>query len=138
MEKCPKCGRHWFSDSKDRFQIINFNGQNLLVCPICIKKQKKLEEKVIKKNRKRTTEGTLSIIFGILGLITIYNWFEILTWYFIPFSFGMLAMITGFFAKKQGDTYGKIGFIIGLIVFVISLISIIAFFIYAGTSSMIG
>jgi len=45
MQKCPKCGRNFFS--KDRFQIINYNGQEMLVCPVCSKKFKEIEGKKV-------------------------------------------------------------------------------------------
>jgi hypothetical protein len=84
------------------------------------------------KEKEHTKVGIASIIFGILGLIL----------YFIGlffFSFvdnrlygiisgiilSILAIIIGYFAKKQGDSYGIYGMILGGLVIVITVIVVI-------------
>ena len=76
--------------------------------------------------------GIASIIFGILGLILYF-----IGWFFYSFSdnrlygivigviFGILAVILGYVAKKQGDTYGTYGMFLGALVIIIALITVI-------------
>ena len=83
-----------------------------------------MEEKNI-----HTQIGIASIILGMLGLI-IY----LIGWFFFSFVdnrlYGMviglimsiLALIIGYFAKKQGDSYGNYGMILGGFVIIITII----------------
>ncbi len=76
--------------------------------------------------------GIASIIFGILGLILYF-----IGWFFYSFAdnrlygivigviFGILAVILGYVAKKQGDTYGTYGMFLGALVIIIALITVI-------------
>jgi len=91
----------------------------------------------MQENIKHTSIGTASLILGILGVITILNWLNILAWVFIPFVLGLLAIITGRAAKKKGDKYGNIGFILGLIAFILGLTQVIALIFYFWATSMV-
>jgi len=76
--------------------------------------------------------GIASIIFGILGLILYF-----IGWFFYSFAdnrlygivigviFGILAVILGYVAKKQGDTYGTYGMYLGALVIIIALITVL-------------
>jgi uncharacterized membrane protein HdeD (DUF308 family) len=83
----------------------------------------------MEENKKHTTMGIISLILGILGVLTILNWYwtSILSWGFIPFVLGLLAIITGWSARKKGDNFGTIGLILGLIAFLIGILQIIFF-----------
>jgi hypothetical protein len=76
--------------------------------------------------------GIASIILGILGLV----------FYFIGFIFfsfvdnrlygmligvilGVLAIIFGYFAKKEGDNLGNYGIFLGIFVLIIALITVL-------------
>ena len=84
------------------------------------------------KDKEHTNIGIASIILGILGLIL----------YFIGFFFfsfvdnrlygmgigvilGIIAVILGYIAKKEGDNYGTYGMYLGAIVIIIALITIL-------------
>ena len=76
--------------------------------------------------------GIASVILGVLGLILYF-----IGWFFYSFAnnrlygmgigviFGILAIIDGYFAKKQGDTYGTYGMYLGALVIIIALITIL-------------
>ena len=76
--------------------------------------------------------GISSIILGILGLVLYF-----IGWFFYSFAdnrlygmvigviFGILAVILGYIAKKQGDTYGTYGIYLGALVIIIALITLL-------------
>ena len=76
--------------------------------------------------------GIASIILGILGLILYF-----IGWFFFSFVdnrlygivigviFGILAIILGYVAKKQGDNYGTYGMYLGVLIVIIALITIL-------------
>ena len=76
-----------------------------------------------------TNVGIASIIIGILGLILYF-----IGWFFYSFVdnrlygiiigiiLGILAIILGYFAKKQGDNYGIYGIYLGVLVIIVVLI----------------
>jgi uncharacterized membrane protein HdeD (DUF308 family) len=76
--------------------------------------------------------GIASIIFGILGLILYF-----IGWFFYSFAdnrlygivigviFGILAVILGYVAKKQRDTYGSYGIYLGALVIIIAIITVL-------------
>ena len=81
---------------------------------------------------KHSGVGISSIILGILGLVL----------YFIGFFFfsfvdnrlygmgigvilGIIAVILGYIAKKEGDNYGTYGMYLGALVIIIALITIL-------------
>ena len=84
------------------------------------------------KEKEHTDVGIASLIFGILGLILYF-----IGWFFYSFAdnrlygivigviFGILAVILGYVAKKQGDTYGTYGMFLGALVIIIALITVI-------------
>jgi uncharacterized membrane protein HdeD (DUF308 family) len=69
----------------------------------------------------------MSLILGALGVITILNWYwtSILSWGFIPLLLGLLAIITGWSARKKGDNFGTIGLILGFIALIIGILQFI-------------
>jgi uncharacterized membrane protein len=84
------------------------------------------------KDNEHTNVGVASIILGILGLVL----------YFIGlffFSFvdnrlygmgigvilGIIAVILGYIAKKEGDNYGTYGMYLGALVIIIALITVL-------------
>jgi uncharacterized membrane protein HdeD (DUF308 family) len=84
------------------------------------------------KEKEHTNVGIASIIFGILGLILYF-----IGWFFYSFAdnrlygivigviFGIVAIILGYVAKKQGDTYGTYGMYLGALVIIIALITVL-------------
>ena len=81
---------------------------------------------------KHSGVGIASIILGILGLILYF-----VGWFFYSFAdnrlygiiigviFGILAIILGYSAKKQGDNYGTYGIYLGALVIIITLITVL-------------
>ena len=84
------------------------------------------------KDKEHTNIGIASIILGILGLIL----------YFIGFFFfsfvdnrlygmgigvilGIIAVILGYIAKKEGDNYDTYGMYLGVLVIIIALITVL-------------
>ena len=84
------------------------------------------------ENRQHSVVGIASVISGILGLIL----------YFIGFFFfsfvdnrlygmgigvilGIIAVILGYIAKKEGDNYGNYGMYLGVLVIIIALITVL-------------
>ena len=84
------------------------------------------------KDNEHTNVGITSIILGILGLVL----------YFIGFFFfsfvdnrlygmgigvilGIIAVILGYIAKKEGDNYGTYGMYLGVLVIIIALITVL-------------
>ena len=88
------------------------------------------------KNKKHTNIGIVSIITGIISVVLIINWFDLLP-NFPPFIIGMVAIISGIYAKKDRDTYGKTGMILGIIATILGLTQIIAWYVYVYTTSLI-
>ena len=82
------------------------------------------------KEKERTNIGIASIILGLLGLILYF-----IGWFFYSFVdnrlygiiigiiFGILAMILGYLAKKQGDNYGTYGISLGVLILIIGVIT---------------
>jgi hypothetical protein len=76
--------------------------------------------------------GITSIILGILGLILYFIGFFFFSFVdnrlygmIIGFIFGIIAVILGYFAKKEGDNYGKYGIYLGSLIIVITIITIL-------------
>ena len=84
------------------------------------------------KEKEHTNVGIASIILGILGLILYF-----IGWFFYSFSdnrlygmisgmiLGIVAIVLGYLAKKQGDNYGTYGIYIGVIVIIVALITVL-------------
>ena len=80
-------------------------------------------------NSEHSQLGITSIIFAILGII-----FYFIGWFFFSFVdnrlYGMviglilsiLAVVSGYIAKKQGDSYGTYGMILGGFIIIITII----------------
>jgi uncharacterized membrane protein len=74
MEKCPVCGKNFFS--KNRFQTINHNGKDLLVCPFCFKQRKNLviQRQISEQEKKEIKLGWMGLFIVILVIIApLYN-----------------------------------------------------------------
>ena len=84
------------------------------------------------KEKQHTNAGIASIIFGILGLIL-----YIIGWFFYSFVdnrlygmiggviLGILAILLGYIAKKQGDTYGTYGISLGVLILIIGVFTLL-------------
>ena len=88
------------------------------------------------KINKHTNQGFVSIITGIIGVVLIMNWFDLFINY-PPFILGMVAIVSGIYAKKDRDTYGQTGKILGLIATLVGLTQVIAALVYIYTTSLI-
>ncbi len=89
------------------------------------KGEKQMVEKV-----KHTGVGIASIILGILGLILYF-----IGWFFYSFVdnrlygivigiiLGIVAIILGYLAKKQGDNYGTYGISLGVLILIIGVLT---------------
>jgi len=69
--------------------------------------------------------GLISLIFGILALLATLSLFG-------GIALGIIAVVTGYMAKKRGQQYGNVGFIMGIIAIVIGFL-IIVLIIIAGS-----
>ena len=82
------------------------------------------------KVKEHTNVGIASIILGILGLILYF-----IGWFFYSFVdnrlygiiigiiFGIIAVILGYLAKKQGDNYGTYGISLGVLILIIGVLT---------------
>ncbi len=82
------------------------------------------------KEKEHTNVGIASIILGILGLILYF-----IGWFFYSFVdnrlygiiigiiLGVVAIILGYVAKKQGDNYGTYGLSLGILILIIGLLT---------------
>jgi len=80
-------------------------------------------------NNEHTQLGIASIILAVLGMI-----FYFIGWFFFSFvdnrlygmvigiTLSILAIVLGYIAKKQGDSYGTYGMILGGFVLIITVI----------------
>ncbi len=78
---------------------------------------------------KHTKVGIASIILGLLGII-----FYFVGWFFFSFVdnrlyemviglfLSILAIVLGYIAKKQGESYGTYGIILGSFIIIITII----------------
>jgi uncharacterized membrane protein len=83
-------------------------------------------------NNKNSHIGITSILFGVLGLIS-----YIIGFFFFSFVdnriygmvigliLGILSIILGYIAKKNGDKYGIYGIYLGSLIIIILIITII-------------
>jgi uncharacterized membrane protein len=81
-------------------------------------------------NQNHTKIGVASIILGILGIILyliglfFYSFVDNrLYGIVIGMIFGIIAIVLGYIAKKQGDSYGNYGFILGIAIIIIGIIT---------------
>jgi hypothetical protein len=86
-------------------------------------------EKQIAEKVKHTGVGIASIILGILGLIL-----YLIGWFFYSFVdnrlhgiiigiiLGIIAIVLGYFAKKQEDNYGTYGISLGVLILIIGVL----------------
>ena len=82
------------------------------------------------ENQKHTGIGVASVILGILGLILyfiglfFYSFVDNrLYGIIIGIIFGMIAIILGYLAKKQGDNYGTYGISLGVLILIIGVLT---------------
>jgi len=104
--------------------------------------------------KPHTTIGVVSLILGIISILIMmagfvmpymvgyaeFGAFIILAYllYLVGIPGAIIAIVLGYLAKKQGDSYGLIGLILGAIVLILMVISIIiAAITYAYVSSML-
>lgn len=83
----------------------------------------------MEETKKHTTLGIISLILGALGVLTILNWFwtSVLSWGVIPFVLGLLAIITGWPARRKGDALGSVGLILGFVALLIGILQMVLF-----------
>jgi len=86
-------------------------------------------QQYMEANNDHTQLGIASILFSVLGII-----FYFIGWFFFSFVdnrlYGMIigiilsiiGIILGYIAKKQGDSYGKYGMILGTSIIIITII----------------
>ena len=86
----------------------------------------------MEEKNKHTQVGIASIILGIFGLILYF-----IGWFFYSFVdnrlfgiiggiiLGIIAILFGYIAKKEGDNYGTYGIYLGAIIIIIALITIL-------------
>ena len=84
------------------------------------------------EKQKSAKMGLVSIVFGIVGLILYF--IGLLFYTFLDnrligmglgILFGIIAVILGYYAKKQGDQYGFYGMILGGAILIIGLITMV-------------
>jgi len=82
------------------------------------------------KEKEHMNVGIASIILGILGLILyfiglfFYSFVDNrLYGIIIGIILGIVAIILGYLAKKQGDDYGTYGIVLGVLILVIGLLT---------------
>jgi len=84
-----------------------------------------MEEKM-----KHHEVGMVSIVFGVCGLILYFIGLFFFSFVnnrlygiVIGIIFGIIAVILGYVAKKQGDTYGSYGILLGVFILVIGFLT---------------
>lgn len=84
---------------------------------------------MVKKN-EHTNSGITSIILGTLGLILYFTGLFFYSFvgnrlYGMGFGviFGIMAIILGYLAKKQGDNHGTVGISLGILILIIGVIT---------------
>jgi hypothetical protein len=82
------------------------------------------------EEKEHTNVGIASVIFGILGLILyfigvfFYSFVDNrLYGIIIGIIFGIIAVILGYLAKKQGDNYGTYGISLGILILIIGFLT---------------
>ena len=96
----------------------------------------------MEKKVKHTGIGVISIILGLLGLILyfiglfFYSFVDNrLYGIIIGIILAVIAIILGYLAKKQGDSYGTYGISLGILILIIGVITfLITTPVYSGTS----
>jgi len=76
------------------------------------------------EKEEHTNIGIAAVVLGILGIILLF-----LPWIGLPFRsdivaipIAILAAVFGYFARKRGDSYGRIGLILGVITIIIMIV----------------
>ena len=84
------------------------------------------------KEKEHTNIGIASIILGVLGLI-----FYFIGLFFYSFVdnrlygiiigviLGVIAIVLGYLAKKQGDNYGTYGISLGVLIIIIGVLTLL-------------
>ena len=71
--------------------------------------------------KEHTTLGILSLIFGIIGIVII--WVPIIN--FGSLICAIIAIVTGYMARKEDDGFGLIGLILGIVALVLGIVFVI-------------
>ena len=85
-----------------------------------------------KESEKHMDAGTASLILGIIGIIGYLT-----VGLIVGLPLGIIAVILGISARKQGDKYGNYGVIIGAILIALGILTLIAAIVYIYVSSML-
>ena len=108
-------------------QVANLYIQKWKYVQCCKDVEKQMDE-----NQKHTGIGVASVILGILGLILyfiglfFYSFVDNrLYGIVIGIILGIVAIILGYVAKKQGDNYGTYGIYLGVLVIIVALITVL-------------
>ena len=80
----------------------------------------------MEKPKAHTYHGTLSLIFGIMGMISYF-----LLGLFFSIPLGVLAVIIGF-RERKADVYANYGFLLGSITIIIAIVVFITATAYEG------
>jgi len=139
MAECVKCGKK-LKTSEENYRYID--KKEVCICDECLLKENAKEKIIESKNEKttvvedikseHTNDGKISLILGIIGIITIF----IIN--IIPLAFGIVAIVFGIKARKVNDNYGTYGLILGVIGLIIGLVYLIAVIVYLYTSNLVG
>lgn len=76
------------------------------------------------EEKEHTNIGIAALVLGAVSIILVF-----LPWIGLPFRsdivaipIAILAMVFGYFARKRGDSYGRIGLILGVITLIIMIV----------------
>jgi len=148
MVKCEYCGKEigllavrytWLDKQNNRAMHDKCYEKYKNKSP---EKIKQIDEEIQGKNLKHTNAGIVSIILGIFGVwmslpyipspfsflppSIMMNWLVTIIIIVTPLVLGILAVIIGRMAKKEADSYGKYGMVLGIIVIIFRTIAIVA------------
>ena len=156
MARCEKCGRVYLSTAQ--FKYIDYQGQQLLVCPYCIKESK------IEKNYQKSKLGWMWLLIAVLVvffplftfLTIIYSWneaiiydlfnlypkFYIVSIFDIIISFGLVifSIYAGLllYSKKDNALYTAKAFLIVYLIYSLTVPFLLFFVDFPNETILIG